>query len=176
MKAYAGIGSRNVPEHVLDNIFRLSVFLSNNGYTLRSGAADGCDTAFEVGCDSVDCAEKEIYLPWRYFKKRTSCRGIIVVDVLKNYKTAQGLAAKYHPAWRNLSIGGKKLHTRNVYQIRGMDLNSPVDFVVCYTSNGGDIGGTGQAIRIAESMGIPIFNLFFDDTYDNVRTLINEKQ
>lgn len=175
-KVYAGIGTRPpIPTEIETKIYELSVYLAKNGYTLRSGAADGCDSMFEVGCDSVACAEKEIYLPWKYFNKRELSRGIILPSVLKNYSYARKIASKHHPAWDRLTDAGKKLHTRNVYQILGLDLDDPADFVLCYTKDGKASGGTGQAMRIAKSMGIPIFNLFFEETYDKVKQLKNEK-
>ena len=48
---YAGIGSRETPGLMLGAFARIGEFLAKKGYTLRSGGADGADTAFEVGCD-----------------------------------------------------------------------------------------------------------------------------
>ena len=59
------------------------------------------------------------------------------------------------------------LMARNVHQILGSDLRSPVDFVACWTPDGCEsegersrtTGGTGQAIALADRWGIPIYNL-----------------
>lgn len=72
---------------------------------------------------------------------------------------AQAIAAQAHPTWDRCSPGAKALHTRNVHQVLGMDLDSPVRFVVAWTVDGGPTGGTGQAIRIADELGIPVLNL-----------------
>ena len=49
-KYYTGIGSRETPDSIL-SLFNDIVFqLAGLGYTLRSGGADGADTAFEEGC------------------------------------------------------------------------------------------------------------------------------
>ena len=48
---------------------------------------------------------------------------------------------------------------RNSYQVLGYHLDSAVDFILCYTKNGKDVGGTSQAIRIARDYNIPIFNI-----------------
>lgn len=40
----------------------------------------------------------------------------------------------------------------------GRDLNDPVDFVVCWTPGAQAVGGTGQALRIAEAYGIKVYN------------------
>jgi hypothetical protein len=170
-KIYAGIGSRSVPDTIINKIFKLSIFLSEIGFTLRSGGAPGCDSAFEVGCESVR-GKKEIYIPWKNFENRYTA---IVASDLENFEDAIKISMKHHPAWYRLPQPAKLLHTRNVYQILGRNLNSPVDFVVCYTQDGKSSGGTGQAMRISESLNIPIYNLYFDDVYNKVKNLKNEK-
>lgn len=163
MKYYSGIGSRTLPEKIEEQIFRASIFLAERNYVLRSGGADGSDTAFEVGCDSV-AGKKEIYLPWENFNHKKG----IDSPKLETYKKAQEIASKYHPSWTYLKPYAKKFHTRNVYQVLGKDLHTPVEFVVCYTQDGKASGGTGQAMRIAKKRGIPIFNLYYDDAYDKL--------
>lgn len=112
-KIYAGIGSRSVLDTVMDKIFKLSIFLSESGFALRSGGAPGCDSAFEVGCESVR-GKKEIYIPWKNFENRYTA---IVASDLENFEDAIKIAMKHHPAWYKLSPPAKLLHTRNVYQI-----------------------------------------------------------
>jgi hypothetical protein len=87
---------------------------------------------------------------------------------------AQEIARKYHPAWNNLSHAAKKLMTRNTFQILGYDLNTPVSFVVCWTLGGKIQGGTGQALRIAKDMNIPIFNLYNKDCLYKIKLEINK--
>lgn len=60
MNAYAGIGSRKTPKNVLDFMFEIGKELALLGYVLRSGGAEGADSAFEKGADSVK-GMKEIY-------------------------------------------------------------------------------------------------------------------
>lgn len=54
--------------------------------------------------------------------------------------------------------GARKLQARNSHQVLGLDLETPSEFIVCWTKNGKSSGGTGQAIRIALDYGIPIFD------------------
>ena len=68
------------------------------------------------------------------------------------------IAKEFHPAWDKLSPAAKKLQARNCYQVLGYDLETPSQFVVCWTPRGSGSGGTGQAIRIAKSHNIPIFD------------------
>lgn len=150
---FAGIGSRDCPQDVLDDMFKISAWLCSfsNQYILRSGGANGCDDFAEKGCDSVGGA-KEIFLPWKNFNNNKS--------VLFNTPIGATLIAKsIHPAWNNLTTGAINLHSRNICQILGQDLNAPVEFVLCYTENGEVKGGTATAINLSKQLNIPIFNL-----------------
>ena len=148
-KFYSGIGSRTTPEDVCDEMTLIAAILNECGYTLRSGAADRADSAFEAGAGD----DKEIYLPWDGFNNRRD--GI----VMGNSFAARKIAMQFHPYWDNLTQGGKALHTRNVPQVLGRDLKTPSEFVVCWTPDGKASGGTGTAMEIAMSRGIEVINL-----------------
>lgn len=149
-KYYTGIGSRSCPAWAYDIAYQLAILLSNYDYTLRSGGADGMDTAFERGCDSVN-GKREIYLPWKGFNGNESH--------LYEIDTVAMEAAEYiHPYWNRLSPGAKKLHARNVYQITGYHWKHYSKFIICYTPL--EKGGTLQAIRIANEFNIPVVNLY----------------
>jgi len=120
----------------------------------------GADSAFESGADSaveegMDVL-KEIFLPFERFNGNTS-------PLFGTTKEARLIAKEYHPQWDILSCLGRDFHARNVYQMLGKDLNTPSDFVLCWTPNGAVTGGTGQALRIAKDRGIPILNFATDD-------------
>lgn len=149
-KAYAGIGSRSTPLHVLDMMTNFASNMEKAGWTLRSGGADGADTAFEKGVKAT--SHQEIFLPWRYFNENTSKRYEVSWEAME-------IAKQFHPAWHNCSSAAKKLHARNVHQVLGQFLDNPSKFVLCYTPNGSGSGGTGQAIRIAQFYKIPVFDL-----------------
>lgn len=150
---YTGIGSRKTPPSVLKAFEFLGEEFAKRGYWLRSGGADGADSAFEKGC-KLFSGKSEIYLPWQGFNGKGSKKSEIYEYY--NIEEATSLAKKYHPCWDNLSFGGKALMTRNSYQILGLDLQTPSSFVVCYTKDGKGGGGTGQALRIAKDYGIKI--------------------
>lgn len=159
MRFYAGIGSRECPDEVLKLLAKTAYWLSKKGFTLRSGAADGCDAAFEYGCDKAN-GNKEIFLPWKGFNNSTS------ELIVKNPK-AYEIARKYHPRFDSLKSGAKSLQARNSHQVLGWDLNTPVEFVLCYTKKGKGEGGTGQALRIAKEYNIPIFDFgIYNDIND----------
>lgn len=151
MDFYTGIGSRETPIDVLNTFINIGRYLGGIGYTLRSGGADGADTAFEIGCDQSQ-GKKEIYIPWYRFNNSTSMLFNISQEAFE-------MASLIHPSWERLSDGAKKLHARNCSQILGQDLKTPTKFVVCYTKDGKGGGGTGQAIRLARQYNIPIFDV-----------------
>ena len=159
MLYYAGIGSRETPKEFLNLFTRVAKYLSTKRCVLRSGGAKGADQAFELGA-----INKEIFLPWKGFEGSNS--NLVVQD-----GKAFDIAAKYHPRWNYLSQGAKKLQVRNSCQVLGRDLESPSDFVICWTKGGKGNGGTGQALRIAKDYNIPIFDC---GKYSDVRECAKE--
>jgi hypothetical protein len=173
MTYYVGVGARNTPPQVLDWMERTGEMLARYGYTLRSGGAFGADSAFEKGCDKA-FGKKEIFLPWKGFQYK---EGIVVSE---DDSFAFHLAENFHPAWDKLSPAAKKLMARNTRQIFGPPGESlecceeRSAFLVCYTDGGQIKGGTGQALRMAEALKIPIFNAgagwayeALDDAFEN---------
>ena len=154
MKYYAGIGSRNTPDEIQAKMKRLSNALSKV-FVLRSGGANGADSAFEE--TSKSC---EIYLPSESFNHRIH-DGIKYLNYQKmpGVVQAQDMTYQFHPKADTLSEFAFHLHSRNAMQIFGKDMNHPVDFVICWTPNGEMTGGTAQAIRIANHYNIPVYNL-----------------
>ena len=163
---YAGIGSREAPNEVLVVMEKLGHSLAKKGFTLRSGAAQGSDTAFEKGCDSAS-GKKEIYLPWKGFNDSES-------NLYGISHGARELAFEFHPNLYALSDGAIKLMCRNGYQILGSNLKTRSLFVVCYTKDGKASGGTGQAIRIAEAYNIPVFNLHDKENLQKLKDRVLE--
>lgn len=166
MYYYAGIGSRETPKDVLLRMQQIakSTELGGGKWTLRSGFADGADKAFSTGAGMTCDKLMEVYIPWKGFNgapsdnKRFFALDDLSVDVVGR---ARYIASVEHPCWERVSEGGRKLHTRNVFQILGKTLDTPVSMVICWTSGGAGGGGTGQAIRIAKSLDIPVFDLYF---------------
>lgn len=158
-KIYTGIGSRETPHAVLNLMASIGRTLADHGWTLRSGHAPGADQAFEYGALTAKrpLVHAEIYLPWNGFEKAYDNGGPYIV--MPYDAEAQRVAAGFHPNWGACSDGAKKLHIRNVYQVAGRDLSTASDMVICWTKDGKRGGGTDQALRIAEYLKIPIFDL-----------------
>lgn len=180
-KYYAGIGSRETPHHILLDMVRMSIILHSLGYTLRSGGANGADSAFEMGADLAETKNpqfcfrsdivdyKEIYLPWYGFNGREEDKRKTIVpqyDNPKLWSTAINLALEIHPSPKDLTKGARSLHARNCYQVLGRDLNTPVDFVVCYTDPTYTRGGTRTAVKLAQRYNIPIWNLAIPEVHE----------
>lgn len=138
---YAGIGSRKTPWEICDMMQMLGMQLAELGLTLRSGRAVRADQFFEQGCDATN-GRKEIFTP-------DHCRAEWIEH-----------AAHFHPKWEKCEGYAQLAHGRNSAIMLGANLNAPVKFVVCWTEGGKIKGGTGQALRIAEAMKIPIFNFY----------------
>lgn len=144
---YTGVGSRKTPTDILDLMQKLADRLqSEHGFILRSGGAIGADSAFEDGAGTIN---SEIF----YARDCTPA--------------AEAIAAQFHPAWHRCSEFARQLHGRNAFQVLGRDLQTPSEFVVCWTSDGCNhhstrsitTGGTGTAISIASAHNIPVYNM-----------------
>ena len=165
---YAGIGSRETPDEVWRWMEQLGYEFAIKGYNLRSGGAPGADTAFEKGCDRGS-GEKEIYLPWKNFNKNPSQLFNVTPEAIK-------LAETFYPNPKVFEVKPyiAKLMGRNCQQVFGENLDSPVDFVVCWTADGcesiedrtKETGGTGQAISIASVYCIPVYNVKNDTSWN----------
>lgn len=163
---YAGIGSRETPEHILHRMREIAEKLDGLGLVLRSGNADGADKAFQSGSSNM-----QVMLPWDgYNGALADCHTYF----LGATREAEAFTAPYHPAWDRCSQGARKLHARNATILGGLLLDEPVSFVVCWTKDGKDTGGTGQALRMTETNQIPVFNLFHDDAEDRLNNHLYE--
>jgi len=167
-RIYAGVGSRETPEPIQKLMFKIAAILAKRGYILRSGAADGADKAFELGCVSAG-GKKEIWLPWKGFNDYED------TGLYPN----PGHFAKAEVAlshWAKLTQGAKRLHARNVGQVFGAHLEEPVDFVLCWTPDGATTrdqcttktGGTATAIKLASDANIPVINIA---AYEDIQVL-----
>lgn len=157
---YAGIGSRSTPPEILTTMTQIAHVFASMGWTLRSGGAAGADTAFENGAGEL----KEIFYPKNFIPE-----------------WAFEISSAHHPAWNNLTPFVKRLMARNALQILGADRSNPSKFVICWTPDGSidgssrTSGGTGQALRIATTHNIPVYNLAKDVHLDAMKKLLEKR-
>lgn len=141
---YAGVGARETPPDILALMARAAVRLEQRGYRLQTGDAKGADAAF-----------------------RGAVSNKIVFTARDATERVRLIAKEIHPAPGRLWNKALDLMARNTFQVFGADLQTPVDFVLCWTPDGCTshssrspaTGGTGQAISLASLKGIPVFNL-----------------
>ena len=151
---YAGVGSRETPADVLELMGRLAGLLESKGYLLQTGDATGADAAFASGCS----------------------RKVIFTAKDANEATL-AIAQEIHPAPWLLPPYVRRLIARNTFQVFGRNLDTPVDFLICWTQDGcsshtartRETGGTGQAIALASLKGIPVINMRTADWRDRLK-------
>lgn len=153
-KIYTGIGSRQTPLNILKLMTRIAKAFDALGWKLYTGGAEGADEAFMSGSTNM-----QVFIPWKGFRQSDS-------PYVHNFSSPRGEQAEmavefYHPNPKRLSIGARMLMARNTYQVTGWNHTEEElsDLVVCWTTDGKDSGGTGQAIRIAKDLGVPVVNL-----------------
>lgn len=159
-----GIGKRDISKPAFDMLYKIARRMAQSGWNLRSGGAIGSDTAWELGWEGFET--KEIYLSRGtssvIAKDSTCCR---ISDYGDIWFEAEDIASKLHPRWENLDEFAQALHTRNVFQVLGLDLQSKTDVVAAYAPPAGFSvkGGTATAFNLARAKGIPTFNLWTID-------------
>jgi hypothetical protein len=154
MKYYAGVGSRECPEHILQDMKILASILETIGYCLRSGGAKGSDTWFARGTNHA-----QIWLPWGDFNSWDRNDKHIYNIIDPDDELANSIVNELHPVGNTLRAKVRLLMMRNTYQVLGK--NEPdSQFVICWTSDGEATGGTGQAIRLANKYYIPVYNMY----------------
>lgn len=177
IKSFAGIGSRDTPPEIIQQMKDIAGICLAMGYTLNSGGADGADSAFEEVYD-LHNGPMNIFLPWPKFNNNHS-------KFTRPKPEAYNLAATVHPAWEYMKKDSvKALIARNMHQVLNWSLTDPVDFVVCWTFDGAETaekysmrtGGTGSAICMAARHGIPVYNLCNDDRFDELIDFLTQQR
>lgn len=176
---YSGIGSRQTPSHILDSMIILGEWFATENYILRSGNANGADVAFGTGCDSVS-GDSEIYLPYKNFNG--GCRNSLYVSNTRILKQATQIMKTLKPKTYTWNAKNTPYHQRNVFQVLGVNLNTPSKFVICYTNTGAesehdvltmqDASGTSTAIVLADRLHIPVINMYNDNWMDKLELIL----
>lgn len=168
------VGSRKLAEPQFKEharrFFNLCYRCAELGITGRSGGALGADLIFEQAYYEAILDNKtmpdhtEIFVPWQGFRAIKD-----IPNPLESFhliqtdpalvKQAEQMVRETHPAPHKLSQGAMKLHSRNMNQVFGLDLKSPIDASICWTENGVKSGGTASNITLCEKNNIPVFNL-----------------
>jgi len=157
MKYYTGIGSRETPPGICAEMISISIWLANKDYVLRSGHTFGADMAFEHG---AEFGKKEIYIPWHGFNN--AGKGMLHTNFIVPRFADEWIHESvntFHPSPSSLTQGAWKMMARNACQVLGLHGVTPSKFVICWTKEAKFVGGTSQAMRIAQHHDIPIINM-----------------
>lgn len=150
-KFYSGIGSRQTPPKYLKWMKEIGIYLEGKGYTLRSGNADGADSAFQRGVSN-----KEVYLPWPGYNGGSEASLLVPRSSLKE---CSDKVRNIHPNAAGLTTSSLSLHMRNVTILLGGDLKVPSKFVIYWNPGYKKSGGTYIAVELAKKEGINCYNL-----------------
>lgn len=163
---YTGIGSREAPLPILKRARGLGKELALKGFVGRSGKAEGMDEAFMKGFGEAGVGSFINYLPYPSFRDSlvlpTGCRDVsyYLDDV---WKEAVMIARDiYGKGWFEITPGSRDLHTRNVFQVLGDDLQTPSEFVLYWAEPKGRNavkGGTNTAFQVARKFGVKLLGV-----------------
>lgn len=85
----------------------------------------------------------------------------------EKYYEAIDFVKKYCPEYNSL-VRGKQAQLIVVARLMlGINLNEPVDFVVCHTKNGYGIGEMALLIKVAREYNIPVFDSGYYNEYES---------
>lgn len=147
-----------------------------DGWTLRTGGADGSDERFLSGCLLSRPERYELYLPWPRFSKQAPA------TLERPTPRAGAIAARHHPNWSRLKWSERQLHGRNVHEVLGSGCDDPVKLIVCWTPDGSldgaasSAGGTGMALRVAAEYAIKVVNLARDDHWNRAAAWVDPRR
>ena len=171
------IGSRETPANILTFMRKIAKYCATNNIVVRSGKAGGADAAAIYGCMDADkegrlVAQPEMFIPWNRFGEASMSTKWDIN--LGSNEEAYVIASNLHPAWERCSQGAKKLHTRNVGQILGSNLNSPTDVVLywCNEKGGEPTGGTVTAVNLGKEHECITINMLHESWKDVLRPLL----
>lgn len=152
-KIFAIIGTREPDENQAECAKHLAfVFAVLGRHTVRTGGAYGIDQRAIEGTRGTNL---QVYLPWEsYNRDIVPDRARIIVYDPKRHTSWTNSVHSYHPAWDRLSRGAFALHARNYGIICG-ECEERVTAVVAFPDESGG-GGTGQGLRIARALKVPI--------------------
>ncbi len=195
---FAGIGSRKTPEAMQRLLYKIcNRLVGIYKGRLLSGNAEGADWACQEGASQaikefdMCLSHSHIFLPYEDFgfNKHPEIQAGYYVDVtqLPTYERAKEFAIFHHPKGDELKDYQIRFHARNAYQVHSWNLRptSVIDFIVCWTPDGAEhtedrpvtskTGGTGQALRYAYDMDVPIFNIANEDAIQRLYAFLSQR-
>lgn len=151
---YVATGPRDTPPPIVEKIVSIVKELETRGYTLRNAGREPVEDLFEKSV-----TRKEVHLPWRGFLDKDS-------KFTFAPEAAKVLAARYYPGYEGLKPAIQAFLAADVRMIMGKELRSPALFLITWSEDGAEssqertakTGTVAQAIAVASTLRIPIFN------------------
>lgn len=168
-KPYVVTGNKDTPPSVLEDIRQLVKRLDGLGFIARTDGMDGVDIEVEKTTKNI-----ELYLPWKGFNNKDS-------KLYYNDTTTMQAAKAYHPTFDNLKPVVQAILGKNARMVLGNKLNSNALFLLCWSEDGAELkkdvvartGNVGHIILIANSIGIPVFNLGKEGSKEKINTYLS---
>jgi hypothetical protein len=148
-------GTRNPGGTAAEVVSRLASFISRLGYTIRTGGADGVDTAAMRGT----VGRLELMLPWATYNEALIGKiadsnqdlHVTVYNAMRHPLWTKSVF-DLHPKGKTLPRGPFALHARNYGIVDGSRLGLAFPNYIG-NPNG---GGTSQGIRVAKALNVPL--------------------
>lgn len=164
-KYYTGVGSRDISSEEYSLIVKIAERMSDLGYVLRTGGAQGSDSAFMEGCRNINPNMMEVWSPWVGFcKGETDTLTLDEKGLARQFFIKKGII----PWFDDMKQGAKRLHERNYFQVVGRLPLSKVCIFCSDEEKGEPVGGTRSAVLTARNFGVPTYNLRNEGQRDNL--------
>lgn len=158
-KPYVVVANKDVPQEVISKFKQLAKELEDQGFTVRTDAADMLGSVIEA------FDKCETYLPWKGFNDKISKN-------TWNSERSKSIAKMFHPSFDSMKPAIQAFLARNARLVLGQDLTSPSMFILVWSADGAETkiertaqtGQVGHHIAIANAMRIPVFNLAKQDS------------
>ncbi len=186
----AVIGSRTITPDELRILFTLmtKMYYINHNIIWQSGGAVATDESVEHLSKVLPDFRTNIYLPWNGYNGKTEgemYKSALTLSLDKNLaRQCEVLLDKYYMAVRRHSPTNtvRMLMHRNNFVMLGDKLDRPVDLVLSVATPlsidmnkqqvADSAGGTGYGIRMAYDMGIPCYNLRYQNNLEEILAFI----
>ena len=153
MKRLALIGTRKLPRHEVGRLQSAAMYYAEQGCTLLSGNAEGCDQAYGLGVNLFRPEALELYLPWPSYEHKWIVEGNVLFQAAQATREEIDLAELASAfGWDSIRETIRPLFIRNA--MMAMRCDQVVAYPNLYRRGW---GGTGHTMRCAGRLGKPVW-------------------
>lgn len=169
-KPYVVAGNKDAPASIIEDIKEFVKKIEGLGYITRTSVMSEVETETESIAKNM-----ELYLPWNGFNEKES-------KFYFNDDLSKQAAKKYSPVYDSLKPVIQTFLAKNARMVLGQKLNSNALFLLCWSEDGVEhkkdvtarTGNIGHIILIANSIGIPVFNLGKEGTKERLQNYLSK--